>query len=47
MTISPNKLAAGKAGIALRFQFERHCPGLPEPDRLPQTGGLLFDGFWA
>jgi len=48
----PNHPAAGKAGIALCFDFGHHCPGLPEPGRsamqrlapcLGHFGGLFCD----
>jgi hypothetical protein len=34
--ITPNHLAAGKAGITSRLAIGRHWPGLPEPVRSPR-----------
>jgi hypothetical protein len=33
MILLPDIPAAGKAGIASRFAFVHHWPGLPEPGR--------------
>ena len=30
---SPNKPAAGNAGIAPQLTIRYHCPGVPEPER--------------
>jgi hypothetical protein len=37
MDMRPNEPAAGKAGIVSRLTIDRHCPGLPEPERWTMT----------